>query len=110
MAAVLFVEFTLLITHRRASHHKTNRPHLTPSARMHLKLGPVTHEHMGLWSLRFQATVVRFPPQHFHNVQFNVGKVFVEIHRLTVHLRTELLHLNDLHLICVESLRERCFR
>ena len=77
---------------------------------MHLKLGPVTHEHMGLWSLRFQATVVRFPPQHFHNVQFNVGKVFAEIHRLTVHLRTELLHLNDLHLICVESLRERCFR
>ena len=71
------------------------------------KLGPVTHEHMGLWSLRFQATVVRFPPQHFQNVQFNVGKIFVEIHRLTVHLRTELLHLNDLHLICVESLKER---
>jgi hypothetical protein len=38
------------------------------------------------------------------------GKVFVEIHRLTVHLRTELLHLNDLHLICVESLQERRFR
>jgi hypothetical protein len=67
----------------------------------------VTVTRYGLWSLRFQATVVGFSLQHFQNVQFNVEEVSVEIHRLTAHLRAELLHLNDLYLIYVESLWEK---
>ena len=41
---------------------------------MHLKLGPVTHEHMGLWSLRFQATVVDSPRNIFRMCSLMWGR------------------------------------